>query len=203
MRSATLWARLLGLSKVVVEGVELDEDDEAIVVSVRPGRQRSAGAAGAGGAPRSMTGGTVAGVERDEGECLALGGRARRHRSQIPQLCPGQFPRPLQGAAAEAVADVLWPEVDPARGREPFWTALGNLRSRLREATGGTEKLIERHGDLYRVEAGVFDVDLWRCQTALAEARASPGSTRSRKRKRCHSPRTSASNPYCGPPWLG
>jgi DNA-binding SARP family transcriptional activator len=36
------------------------------------------------------------------------------------------------------------------------------------------EKLIERHGDLYRVEAGVFDVDLWRCQTALAEARASP-----------------------------
>ena len=36
MRSASIWARLLGLSKVVVEGVELDEDDEAIVVSVRP-----------------------------------------------------------------------------------------------------------------------------------------------------------------------
>ena len=36
MRSATLWARLLGLVKVVVEDVEFDEDDEAIVVSVRP-----------------------------------------------------------------------------------------------------------------------------------------------------------------------
>ena len=46
---------------MVVEGVELDEDDEAIVVSVRPGRQRSARAAGVGGAPRRMTRGTVAG----------------------------------------------------------------------------------------------------------------------------------------------
>lgn len=36
MRSASLWARLLGLSKVVVEGVEFDEDEQAVVVSVRP-----------------------------------------------------------------------------------------------------------------------------------------------------------------------
>ncbi len=36
MQSTTLWARLLGLVKAVVEGVEFDEDDECIVVSVRP-----------------------------------------------------------------------------------------------------------------------------------------------------------------------
>lgn len=35
MRSASLWARLLGLSKVVVEGVEFDEDEQVVVVSVR------------------------------------------------------------------------------------------------------------------------------------------------------------------------
>ena len=43
MRSTTLWARLLGVVKVVVEGVEFDEDEECIVVSVRPrkaGRRR-------------------------------------------------------------------------------------------------------------------------------------------------------------------
>ncbi|HDH24779.1 MAG TPA: ISL3 family transposase [Actinobacteria bacterium] len=36
MRSTTLWARLLGLVKAVVEDVEFDEVDECIVVSVRP-----------------------------------------------------------------------------------------------------------------------------------------------------------------------
>ena len=36
MRSARVWARLLGLGKVVVEDVEFDEDEAAIVVSVRP-----------------------------------------------------------------------------------------------------------------------------------------------------------------------
>lgn len=36
MRSATLWARLLGLVQVVVEDVEFDEVDECVVVSVRP-----------------------------------------------------------------------------------------------------------------------------------------------------------------------
>jgi transposase len=36
VRSITLWARLLGLVKVVVEDVEFDEAEEAIVVSVRP-----------------------------------------------------------------------------------------------------------------------------------------------------------------------
>ena len=36
MRSARLWAGLLGLVKVVVEGVEFDEVEQVVVVSVRP-----------------------------------------------------------------------------------------------------------------------------------------------------------------------
>ena len=43
MRSARVWARLLGLVRVVVEGVDFDEAEQAVVVSVRPhkaGRRR-------------------------------------------------------------------------------------------------------------------------------------------------------------------
>jgi len=36
VRSTTLWARLLGLVKAVVEDVCFDDDDGCIVVSVRP-----------------------------------------------------------------------------------------------------------------------------------------------------------------------
>ena len=39
VRSVRVWARLLGVEKgVVVEGVDYDEDADALVVSVRPRR---------------------------------------------------------------------------------------------------------------------------------------------------------------------
>jgi transposase len=38
VRSARVWARLLGVEKTVVERVEFDEDEAVIVASVRPGR---------------------------------------------------------------------------------------------------------------------------------------------------------------------
>ena len=53
MRPARLWARLLGVERVVVEQVAFDEDAEdaeAIVVAVRPARAPSAAAGCAGGA---------------------------------------------------------------------------------------------------------------------------------------------------------
>ena len=48
MRSATLWARLLGVEQAVVERVEFDQDAEAIVVAVRPrkGAKRRCGKCG-------------------------------------------------------------------------------------------------------------------------------------------------------------
>ena len=66
----------------------------------------------------------------------------------------------------------MWPDTELGRERERFWTALGNLRSMLRKATGASElKAIERDGDRYRVDPTVFAVDLWRFQQALAAAR--------------------------------
>lgn len=76
------------------------------------------------------------------------------------------------GTTLDAAVEALWPEADPGRGSEWFWTALGNLRSRLRDATGEKKlKVIERDGDRYRVEP-LFDVDLWRLEQALADGAA-------------------------------
>jgi len=36
------------------------------------------------------------------------------------------------GASAETAMAALWPEIDGERGRERFWTAMSNLRTRLR-----------------------------------------------------------------------
>jgi len=77
------------------------------------------------------------------------------------------------GTTLDAATEALWPEADPRRGSEWFWTALGNLRSRLRAtANQNTLKVIEREGDRYRVEP-LFDVDVWKFQRALGEAAAS------------------------------
>jgi DNA-binding SARP family transcriptional activator len=76
------------------------------------------------------------------------------------------------GTTLDAAVEALWPEADPGRGSEWFWTALGNLRSRLRDATGEKKlKVIEREGDRYRVEP-LFDVDLWQLEMALIDGAA-------------------------------
>lgn len=45
MRSARVWARLVGVEAAIVDGVEFDEAEEAVVVSVRP-RKRDRGRCG-------------------------------------------------------------------------------------------------------------------------------------------------------------
>jgi DNA-binding SARP family transcriptional activator len=76
------------------------------------------------------------------------------------------------GASLEQAVDAMWPDTELGRERERFWTALGNLRSVLRKATGASDlKAIERDGNRYRVDPAVFAVDLWRFQQALAAAR--------------------------------
>ncbi|HEX2042396.1 MAG TPA: bacterial transcriptional activator domain-containing protein [Acidimicrobiales bacterium] len=77
-----------------------------------------------------------------------------------------------EGTTLDAATEALWPEADPGRGSEWFWTALGNLRTTLRRATGIKElRIIERDGDRYRVEP-VFGVDLWEFQAALPKGTA-------------------------------
>jgi len=76
------------------------------------------------------------------------------------------------GASLEQAVEAMWPDTEPGRERERFWTALGNLRTVLRKATGADQlKAIQRDGLRYRVDRGVFGVDLWRFETALAGAR--------------------------------
>lgn len=80
------------------------------------------------------------------------------------------------GATAEAAIDALWPQVDTERGRQRFWTALGNLRSRLRGPTGSPEvQVIGKHGEHYRPDAALLQVDLWQFQAALGEAQHAAG----------------------------
>jgi DNA-binding SARP family transcriptional activator len=80
-----------------------------------------------------------------------------------------------EGASLDAAVDALWPEADPGRGSEWFWTALGNLRSRLRTACGIKDmKIIDRIGDTYRLEVERFGVDVWRFEEALVASTPGP-----------------------------
>ncbi len=92
------------------------------------------------------------------------------------------------GATAEAAIDALWPQVSAERGRQRFWTALGNLRSRLREAAGNTGDrgdtgttgdtggdIITKVGERYQVLDGVLSADLWAFQAALGDAHRAAG----------------------------
>ncbi len=74
------------------------------------------------------------------------------------------------GASAEAATDALWPDADPRRGRERFWTALGNLRSRLHGPGKDGVEVLTKSNDLYRPDPAVLEVDLWRFETALGDA---------------------------------
>ena len=45
-----------------------------------------------------------------------------------------------EGASLDDCIEALWPEADRKRGSEWFWTALGNLRTKLRQATGQKDR---------------------------------------------------------------
>jgi DNA-binding SARP family transcriptional activator len=76
-----------------------------------------------------------------------------------------------EGASAEAAIEALWPDAPPDRGPQRFWTALGNLRSRMRGPAGAPRlELLVKLGDHYAVESEVVDADVWGFQSALEEA---------------------------------
>jgi DNA-binding SARP family transcriptional activator len=74
------------------------------------------------------------------------------------------------GATAEAAIDALWPDASPKRGRERFWTALGNLRTRLSGPGEEKVQILAKVGDHYGPDSSMLDVDLWRFEAALREA---------------------------------
>ena len=74
------------------------------------------------------------------------------------------------GASAEAAIDAIWPDTDARRGRERFWTALGNLRSRLHGPGKDGPEILTKAGEHYRPDPAILDVDLWRFEAALGDA---------------------------------
>ncbi|MGH3260573.1 MAG: AfsR/SARP family transcriptional regulator, partial [Trebonia sp.] len=78
------------------------------------------------------------------------------------------------GVTADAAIDALWPDLDLERGRQRFWTALGNLRARLRGPNGENLDVITKTGSTYRPDPDTLDVDLWQFQQALHDAQAAP-----------------------------
>jgi DNA-binding SARP family transcriptional activator len=76
------------------------------------------------------------------------------------------------GATLEGAVDALWPDTQPGRESSRFWNALNSLRARLRSPTGQPDlKVLERTNERYRVAPDLVNVDLWRFQRALADAR--------------------------------
>ena len=73
----------------------------------------------------------------------------------------------VHGATAEAAIEALWPDIPPKRGRERFWNALGNLRSRLHGPGQDGVAIIAKVGQLYHPDASILDIDLWRFEAAL------------------------------------
>ena len=83
-----------------------------------------------------------------------------------------------EGADLDAAVEAIWPDAEPGRGRERCWTALGNLRSRLRpppDRPADPVAVITKVGEHYRPQLDCLDVDLWRFQAALGEAVSTRG----------------------------
>jgi len=76
------------------------------------------------------------------------------------------------GATQEQAVGSLWPEVALGREAQWFWNALGNLRTVARRATGDRRlDVIRRDGERYRPDPDAFEVDLWRFESCLADAK--------------------------------
>ena len=76
-----------------------------------------------------------------------------------------------EGIDVEVAAEALWPDAPPPRGLERLRTALGNLRTTLRNATGIEKAVVVSYAaGRYQVQLDLVDADLWRFQTALTAA---------------------------------
>lgn len=90
-------------------------------------------------------------------------------RSVAKELLSWYALRP-EGASVEVAVEALWPDTDPKLVHRQFWTAAGNLRSRLRRGTEADLEVLVQVGEVYRLEAEAISCDLWSFQHALADA---------------------------------
>ncbi|GAA4242418.1 hypothetical protein GCM10022254_75360 [Actinomadura meridiana] len=75
------------------------------------------------------------------------------------------------GVTRDRASADLWPDDNPDGVVPKFNTAVGNIRSVLRAATGLTEPMYVVHSaGWYRIDPDLVDIDLWRLTAALADA---------------------------------
>ena len=72
------------------------------------------------------------------------------------------------GASSDQMMTAIWPDVRPRHSRNRFHTTLHNLRKDLR--TGSGIDPISYAEERYRLDPQHVDVDLWRLNTAIAQA---------------------------------
>ena len=80
------------------------------------------------------------------------------------------------GATGDQVSEALWPGAPPGHGTAQRNIAVRKLREMLRTATGQHDAtFITLAADRYRLDPALFDIDIWRFQRALLEARHASG----------------------------
>jgi DNA-binding SARP family transcriptional activator len=80
------------------------------------------------------------------------------------------------GATGDQVSEALWPGAPPGHGTAQRNIAVRKLREMLRTATGRHEAMfITLTADRYRLDPAMFDIDIWRFQRSLLEARNASG----------------------------
>jgi DNA-binding SARP family transcriptional activator len=75
-----------------------------------------------------------------------------------------------EGATSNEAVDALWPDTEPDQVRRQFWRPFGDLRTRLRSTGDDGLEVLEKTGEHYRPNPAEITCNLWRFQSALAEA---------------------------------
>jgi len=143
VRSARLWARLLGVERAVVERVEFDEDADALVVAVRPrkGAKRRCGLCG------RRCGGYDQGEGRRRWRALDLGTIRAFLEADAPRVCcpehgvvVAQVPWARHGAGHTRVFDdtAAWLAVHTSKQAVREFAAGGLAHGRADRGPGGS-----------------------------------------------------------------
>jgi DNA-binding SARP family transcriptional activator len=106
------------------------------------------------------------------------------------------------GMTIEAAADILWPDAPLASVSSRFHTALTNIRSALRKASGARSAMfVTRVAGRYRLDPALIDCDLWRFEESLTWASRGDESSRVRELRRAVDRYTGLLLDRCGQEW--
>ena len=94
-------------------------------------------------------------VDREDGQILRWGGEKAGTR-QAQALFAFLFDRGERGVAKDEALELIWPDVDLARGDLAFHRTLGGLRHTL-DPNGGGREIVRHQNDRYRLDGSIID----------------------------------------------